>query len=73
MKDRADSNTKGSVATVAVMAALALQCRYSAGIAIRADRYTVPTDGLQEIKAAILGVNGALPLNRTTQSYRAAL
>ena len=73
MKDRANGNAKGSVATVAVVATLVAQCRYSNGITIRADRSAVPTNGFQEIETTIFGVNGVLPLNRTIHSYRAAL
>jgi hypothetical protein len=73
MKNGANGNAKGGVATVAVMTPLASQWRYSAGIAIRADRRTIPTNSLQKIEAAILGVNNLLPLNGTTHSYRAVL
>jgi hypothetical protein len=73
MKDRAHSNAKGGVTAVAVVPTLASQCRYSDGTAVRADRATVPTNGLQDSDAIILGVDNALPLSRTTCSYRAAL
>ena len=73
MKDRVHSNAKGGVAAVAVVPALASQCRYSDGTAVRANRATVPTNGLQDSDAIILGVDNALPLSRTSCSYCAAL
>jgi hypothetical protein len=73
MKDGAHSNAKGGVAAVAVVPALASQCRYSDGTAVRAGRATVPTNGLQDSDAIILVVDRTLPLSRTTCSYRAAL
>jgi hypothetical protein len=71
MKDRAHSNAKGGVTAVAVVPALASECRYSDGTAVRADRATVPTNGLQDSDTVILGVDNTLPLSRTTCSYRA--
>jgi hypothetical protein len=73
MKDGAHSNAKGGVTAVAVVPALASQCRYSDGAAVRADRGAVPTNGLQHNDAIILGVDNTLPLSRTRCSYRAAL
>ena len=73
MKDRAHSNAKGGIAAVAVVPVLASQCRYSDGTAVRADRATVPTNGLKDSDAVILGVDNTLPLSRTTCSYRVAL
>jgi hypothetical protein len=65
MKDGAHSNAKCGVAAVAVMPVLVSQCRYSDGTAVRADRAPVPTNGLQDSNAIILGVDNTLPLSRT--------